>query len=253
MEFNARRIVLFGLMFTLLAGVITVSVFATPFGGFARTGHYGNRSTNGTDNALRNDMMTALDNADYTAYMAALDKQWAAYRAGITQDKFNVMVQHYKDMKNVSLDISDDGRMTYGRYGGMDRGNHAAWNRTGMNDTNTSAVHDAQGKLEQAITSGDYASWKEAVDTLNLNAPSGMPWFSNNMTDKITADNFGTYVNFTKAVHDGDFTDAKQLATTLGIDGYAIPMMPIGRGAGPAGMLGFEGQNMGGQPHHRMR
>jgi|GEM_PF-5163383 len=244
MEFNARRIVLFGLMFVLVAGVITVSVFAMPFGGFGVLGRGSLGNSTSANDTFRSDMIAALDNADYSSYMNASDKQWETFRASITQDKFNAMVSRYNGMKNMSVNISENmnkgKNMMYGRYGAIGRNNNNIWNNTGWNNTNIytnmSVLHDAEVKLQQAIASGDYASWKDAVDALNSNAPSGMPYFSNNMTDKITADNFATYVNFTKAIHDGDFNTAKQLASNLGIEGYAIPMMPLGQRVGPIGM-----------------
>jgi len=248
MGFNTRRVLLFGLMFALVAGVVTISVFAMPegYGMFGRVGNSGDTSAiNSTNNAIRTDLINALDSTDYTAYMNALDRQWESYRAGITRDKFTQMVANYDAMKNNSMNSSRDRRMIEGiggRFEGMGRSNNwtsANWSNTNKwNNINMTVVHDAQVQLQQALDSGDYNSWKAAVDTLNSNAPSGMPYFSNNMTEQITADNFATFVNFSKAVHDGNFTAAKQLATTLGIDGYAIPMMPLGQGISGQGMGG---------------
>jgi hypothetical protein len=205
-----------------------VGAFAMP-GEFAIFNHGfngGHGLDNGTDTALPSDVIVALDSEDYTAYMTALDKQWESYRASITHVKFDEMVARHKEMKNDSMNLSDDGRMFDGRHGDM--GRDAGRKNVDKNDTNMTLMHEAQMKLQNALDSGDYASWKEAVDALNANAPSGMPHFINNMTNKITVDNFATYVDFTKALQDKDFDTAKQFATTLGIDGYEFPMMPMG-------------------------
>lgn len=100
---------------------------------------------------------------------------------------------------------------TYAR-GGMTRGNgYSASSGQGMmrNATSTVAVaaqrdamiaqHDA---MQQAIASGDYATWRAAADTLEAVRPEGAQ--GKGMTTIITESNFAQFVAMHKLMQQAD-------------------------------------------------
>lgn len=74
-------------------------------------------------------------------------------------------------------------------------------------------------QVRAAIESGDYDAWKTAMTQLE----------QPRITDIITEDNFGTYVQMQNAMESGDFETAEQLREQLGIEA----------GFGMMGMRGF--------------
>jgi hypothetical protein len=135
-----KKTTIFGISVLLLIGLIAVVGFAMPFGDIGKGRMFNHNETmprsfdergmfaNGT--AIK----TAIDNADYNAYIAALDAGWNAYKATITQDKFNQMVAQHKDMQQKKADAEAQ-----------------------------------KQKIDQAINNSDYAAWKNAI----ANTPNG--------------------------------------------------------------------------------
>ena len=64
------------------------------------------------------------------------------------------------------------------------------------------------GKIREAITAGDYATWKKLMETKNPNAP---------ILQVITADNFAQFQEFHQLKTDGKMEEAKALAEKLGL------------------------------------
>lgn len=89
------------------------------------------------------------------------------------------------------------------------------------------AYHEA---MQTAIENGDYAAWKEAVDSVPR------------ITDFVNESNFDQFVQMHNYMQDGDFEAAQEIRDELGLEAWGL-----GRG-----MMGFHkgfhmGQKLGSQ------
>lgn len=74
--------------------------------------------------------------------------------------------------------------------------------------TQISTMQANKKAVDQAIQDGNYQEWVTAITALNKKS---------SFADKITADNFATYVKMYQAEQSKDWTSAKQYAQDLGI------------------------------------
>lgn len=133
----------FGIAALILVLLAASGAFAMPFGNFGKRGMFGNNSTmsffgNNDTMQLRGfeigifgnntAIKEAIKNDDYEAYMTALEESWKAYKARITEEKFNELVKHQKQMEETRA-----------------------------------AMQEKMGKIQQALENKDYSAWKEAI------------------------------------------------------------------------------------------
>jgi len=178
----------FGIAALLLVLLAAAGAFAMPFGNSGKRDMFGNNSTMpvfgnntkmpfggfeigvfGNNDAIKE----ALKNGDYEAYLTALEESWKAYKAQITEERFNTMVEQSKKR-------SDE----------------------------ETAMQEAREKIQQVLDNGNYAAWKEAVADSPHEAK---------LAEKITEENFPTFVEMQKAMQSGDFEKANELAEKLGL------------------------------------
>jgi hypothetical protein len=178
-----KKTILLSIAALFVVSMVAVLTFAFPFEGFGKTGIL-----------VKNDSASAaLEAGDYDGYMSALEAQWLVFKTQMTKEKFNTLVAQHKAM------LADMSRR----------------NDTGRNDSEAAAARTLQmEKIKQAITDGDYAAWKEAMVVME-NVPK--------VSDKITADNFATYVKLQQALENKDVETAKELSTELGLDSLRMP------------------------------
>ncbi len=138
-------------------------------------------------NSENNTALTdALKSGDYQAYLRALDDIYQKYRAGITEEKFNEIAKLEQERSQ-----------------------------------NLASLQNTRTKIENALETGDYNAWKEAIGSLTGN-PNGI--------DKITEDNFPKFAEMYKAKKEGNNAEAKRLADELGIKYWPGPVKSHFRG-----------------------
>jgi len=124
-------------------------------------------------------LIDALKAGNYQAYLRALDDIYQKYRAGITQEKFNELAkqQQEKSQKIASL-------------------------------------QDTRTKIDNALETGNFTAWKEAIGSLTGN-PNGI--------NTITEENFPKFAEMYQAKKEGNNAEAKRLAEELGIKYWPTP------------------------------
>jgi hypothetical protein len=90
----------------LILTVVAIAAFAMPFGRMRgltgiETGPFGLFHTNLTQ--------SAIENGDYAAYLSALDEGYQAYRAQITEERFNKMVEQRSLMNRTWKEAIENG------------------------------------------------------------------------------------------------------------------------------------------------
>ena len=113
-----KKTTMFGIFALLVLCLAAAGAFAMGFGGKGKMNHFGN------NDALK----AALQGGDYTAYINALQAANMTQKLqGMTQEKFNSIVQRYKD---------------------------------------TAAMQESRQKIEQAIQNNDFGSWSSAMNEM---------------------------------------------------------------------------------------
>lgn len=181
-----KKAPLFSISALLLVGLVAAGAFAMPFGGFGKRGMFG------SNDAIKE----ALEAGDYEAYMSALEENWKAYKAELTEERFNEIVERHNQMAENRAAMQETREHRY---------QEMAEKRVAMQETNE--------KIQQALENGDYNAWKEAVST------SGR---SSRIAEKITEENFDTYVKLHEARQNKDWETAKELAEELGLGKQGI-------------------------------
>ena len=120
----------------------------------------------------------ALESGDYTSWKNAMT-------AELTEERFNQMVERQSQMAEKR---------------GVMQENFAE---------KRNVMQEANEKIQQALDDGDYDAWKEAVSV------SGR---SSRIAEKITEDNFDTYVKMHQAMQDKDMETVKELSGEIGLE-----------------------------------
>ncbi len=79
------------------------------------------------------------------------------------------------------------------------------------------SMNERREAVKQALETQDYTAWKNAIDSFER---------TGRITDKITEDNFGTFVKLHEARQNRDYETLKELREELGFDkGHCIHRM----------------------------
>lgn len=71
------------------------------------------------------------------------------------------------------------------------------------------SMNERREAVKQALETGDYTAWKNAIDSFER---------TGRIADKITEDNFGTFVKLHEAKQNRDYETLKELREELGFD-----------------------------------
>lgn len=85
-------------------------------------------------------------------------------------------------------------------------------------------------KIQEAIEKGDFDLWKSAV-SINGNSPK--------VLEKITAENFPSFVQAHKLMQEGKSAEAQKIMESLGFNN---PGQKLGKNIGKSGQKGSRGQ-----------
>jgi hypothetical protein len=194
--------------YTIIGGVMTLllvctfivigSTYANGFDG--NNGRHGGPKFEMTDEmkAAQEQMDTAIQNNDYETWKSLVSQLPDSSKMQVTEEAFAKLVERYQD------------RVT---------------------------MEELQKKIEAAIDSGDYATWKSLVTGL----PNGTE-----MLEKITADNFAKFTEAHQLMKEAQakMEEAKSIMEEIGLDGIQQGV-PFGGGKGE-GMGRME--HMGSRP-----
>ncbi|MFH1173526.1 MAG: hypothetical protein V1725_00140 [archaeon] len=164
-----------GLVLLLFAGLFVAGAFASSSTGMADTAtvQRGPLFKNGEHAMLENDATrTALANADYTAYLSALDESWAAYRSTITEEKFNALATQYQKREQQMTAMQDHQQAV---HAAMDAGDYAAWKaamesspRNAELDVITADNFDTFVAMHEAMQDGDVDTARALADEMGI-------------------------------------------------------------------------------------
>lgn len=112
-----------GIVALLFIAMVAAGAFAFGGAGGMPFGGFGGMRLEESD-ALKE----AVENGDYEGYMAALEESWQAYKAEVTEDKFNEIVQRHNEMSQKMAEMQE-----------------------------------AREKVQQDLENKDYNAWKEAI------------------------------------------------------------------------------------------
>ncbi|MFH1432900.1 MAG: hypothetical protein ABIG84_06820 [archaeon] len=129
-----KKSLILGMAALLVFGLIAVDAFA--FGGHFR----GNAAA-----------AEALEANDYQAYLTALDESYQAYRAGVTEEKFNTMAGRHQQMSEKRA-LMEENRAAV--QAAIESGDYEAW---------LLAIEGNPGaeKLKEVITQDNFATFVE--------------------------------------------------------------------------------------------
>jgi hypothetical protein len=120
-----------------------------------------------------NDTVQAIKDDDYDAYLDALDDNWKEFKAKITEDKFNEMVQQYKNrsaereqmqakMDKIKQAIEDE---DYDAWAESIKGTPE---EKRLGDVITEDNFETYVKMVEALQNGEYDTASELADELGI-------------------------------------------------------------------------------------
>jgi hypothetical protein len=190
--------------YTIIGGVMTFilvctfivigSTYANGFDG--NNGRHGGPKFEMTDEmkAVHDQMDTAVQNSDYETWKSLVSQLPNGSKMQVTEEAFAKLFERYQDR---------------------------------------ATMEELQKKIEAAIDSGDYATWKSLVTGL----PNGTE-----MLEKITADNFAKFAEAHQLMIDAraKMEEAKTIIGELGLEDALRPPFDRGRseGMGHMGPMG---------------
>ena len=199
----------------LIVGLVTASAIAMAYIGFGK----------GARGLSNGDVQKALEAGDYNAFIQALkaDNITAPRLINMSEDTFNTLATGYKQSEQKIADMQARNQQI---QQAIQNNDYNTWKQAmtpnlSQDRFNTlvaqyqkreqmlADMNATRQKIDLAIQNNDYNAWLQAI-TVNGKTPK--------IAEKITQDNFATYVQLQQAIQNKDWATAKTLSAQLGIN-----------------------------------